>query len=121
MSRERFVPRPASTAHALPFASAEEAWFWFVQAHEARHAGGRVLAGVGDVPRPCEPVDLLRTVDRLYRQRRLLRDHLCVLAHYGRRLAAPDPRRHQEARASSLWREAFDRLAPVLRGKGIVL
>ncbi len=119
--RDRFVPRrhdddPAPT----PFVSAEEAWFWFMQNHAARCAGARIRAGEGLVARPCEPVDVLRALDRLYRQRRLLRDHLAVLAHYGRRLMAPDPRRRREQRACSLWDEALARLEPVLRRKGIV-
>lgn len=120
MSRDRFVPRPTNTATTVPFANAEEAWFWFIQAYDARHAGARVIAGDADVPRPCEPLDMLRAIDRLYRQRRLVRDHLCVLVHYGRRFDAPHPNRYTEARASSLWREAFDRITPVLQGKGIV-
>ncbi len=124
MSRERFIPRPQSASHpadtAVPFGSAEEAWFWFMQCHEAKCAGARIRAGDGLVPRPCEPIDVLRAIDRLYRQRRLLREHLSVLAHYGRRLLAPDPRRRQEERALSLWDEALDRLDTVLRRKGIV-
>ena len=59
-------------------------------------------------------------IDRLYRQRKLIRDHLHVLVHYGRRLMAPDPERRLEIRASSLWREALAFLDPVLRQKGIV-
>ena len=35
-------------------------------------------------------------------------------------LMAPDPGRYREQRAHTLWREAFDRLHPVLRQKGIV-
>ena len=120
MAHDRFVPRPAAAVTLIPFTSPEEAWFWFVQAWEARSAGARVTAGLGETARPCEPVDILQTVDRLYRQRRLIRDHLCVLLHYGRRLSPPDPRRRAELRASGLWREAFDRLAPALRDKGIV-
>ena len=120
MARERFTPRPVTAADGEPFGSPEEAWFWSVQAHDARAAGARVTAGRGLVARPCEPADVLRVVDRLYRQRRLLRDHLMVLVHYGRRLMAPDPRRRLEMRASSLWAEAFAALAPALRTKGIV-
>ncbi|MBI1208467.1 MAG: hypothetical protein GC191_14430 [Azospirillum sp.] len=120
MSRDRFVPRPAASVESVPFGSPEEAWFWFVQAREALAAGARVTAGRGETARPCEPLDVMRAVDRLYRQRRLMRDHLCVLVHYGRRLMAPDPQRRAELRACGLWREAFDRLGPVLRGKGIV-
>lgn len=120
MPRDRFVPRPHVQLTTVPFGSAEEAWFWFMQAHEALRAGARIRAGESDVVRPCEPVDVLRVVDRLYRQRRLVRDHLCVMAHYGRRLMPPDPRRRREQRAHGLWDEALARLDPVLRAKGIV-
>jgi hypothetical protein len=105
---------------SVPFGSTEEAWFWFVQAQDARSSGARIVAGCGTVPRPCEPLDMMREVDRLYRQRKLIRDHLHVLVHYGRRLMAPDPERRLESRASSLWREALAFLDPVLRQKGIV-
>lgn len=110
----------ADIVGGTPFDSAEEAWFWSVQAQDAKAAGARVVAGRGLVARPCEPGDVLRAVDRLYRRRQLLRDHLLVLVHYGRRLMAPDPARYREQRAHTLWREAFARLAPVLREKGII-
>jgi hypothetical protein len=114
-------PEPLDSEDStVPFASTEEAWFWFVQAQEARSAGARIVAGRGTVPRPCEPLDMMREIDRLYRQRKLIRDHLHVLVHYGRRLMAPDPERRLEIRASSLWREALAFLDPVLREKGIV-
>lgn len=119
----RPLPCPESAPFSVggvPFGSGEEAWFWSVQAHEAKAAGARVVAGQGQVQRPCEPADVIRTVDRLFRRRVLVRDHLHVLVHYGRRLAAPDPERRREQRAHLLWREAFERLDPVLREKGIV-
>lgn len=115
------LPAPAAVqAGGVPFPSAEEAWFWFIQAQEAKAAGARVRAGLGLTERPCEPLDIYRAVDRLYRQRKLLRDHLHVMAHYGRRLSAPDSSRDREARAAVLWAEAFEQLAPLLRQKGIV-
>lgn len=122
MPRDHSAPCPpfVSALPSVPFSTVEEAWFWFVQAHEARLSGARVRAGLGEVARPCEPVDVARVVDRLYRQRRLVRDHLHVLVHYGRRLLAPDPARRHEQRAATLWHEALERLDPVLRGKGIV-
>ncbi|MBP2301626.1 hypothetical protein [Azospirillum picis] len=107
-------------AEGRPFDGAEEAWVWAVQAQDAKAAGARVSAGRGLVERPCEPQDILRVVDRLYRMRRLLRDHLHVLVHYGRRQAAPDADRFREQRAHVLWREAFDLIGPALREKGIV-
>lgn len=106
-------------ADGEPFAGAEEAWFWAVQAQDAKAAGARVVAGRGQVERPCEPQDVLRVVDRLYRTRKLLRDHLHVLVHYGRRQSAPEPDRFREQRAHSLWQEAFAVIAPALRDKGI--
>ncbi len=118
--RDPYSPRPTPDIETVPFASAEEAWFWFIQAQSARSEGARLGMGLAAVPRPCEPVDILKVVDRLYRQRRLLRDHLLVLRHYGRRLMAPDTRRVKEIRAARLWREALARLGPALAHKGIV-
>ena len=120
MPRDSYLPRPLSDLPTTPFGSVEEAWFWFMQANEARQAGAKVVAGLGATPRPCEPLDMLRVIDRLYRNRRLMLEHLRVLAHYGRRLMAPDPQRGSEARAARLWTEALGRMEPTLRGKGIV-
>ena len=104
----------------VPFASAEEAWFWFIQAQAARNDGARFSMGLGLIPRPCEPIDILKILDRLHRNRRLLMDHLLVLRHYGQRLIPPDPDRVKEARAHTLWTEALERLGEVLVSKGIV-
>ncbi|MCB1650769.1 MAG: hypothetical protein KDI46_01820, partial [Alphaproteobacteria bacterium] len=114
-----YKPQP-STNHGMPFLSAEEAWFWFIAAQQARNDGARFVAGQGLCPRPCEPLDILKVLDRLYRQRRLLKDHLLVLRHYGRRHLAPDPRRIKEMRACTLWREALERIGAVLERKGII-
>jgi hypothetical protein len=102
------------------FMDAEEAWFWFITAQDARNDGARFVAGQGLYKRPCEPIDIMKVLDRLYRQRRLLRDHLLVLRHYGRRHLAPDPRRVKEHRASQLWIEALERIGEVLEKKGII-
>lgn len=107
-------------AETIPFESAEEAWFWFIAAQEAKNAGARVVAGSGVFPRPCEPIDILKAVDQLHRKRRLLRDHILVLRHYGRRHMSPDPRRVKEARAHALWEEALERIEEVLISKKIV-
>jgi hypothetical protein len=114
------TPKPTAAAEAVPFDSAEDAWFWFIQAQAARTDGARYAAGQGLCARPCEPVDILKILDTLYRQRRMLMDHLLVLRHYGRRMMPPDPRRPKEMRAHTLWREALERLHPVLVRKGIV-
>ncbi len=119
-SKEKYSPKMQADLEATPFESAEEAWFWFIQAQEARNDGARFIASQGLVTRPCEPLDFLRLLDRLYRQRRLLRDHLLVLRHYGRCLLPPDPMRIKEVRAHGIWTEALNRMGPVLERKGIV-
>jgi len=118
--REPYTPKPVSSVETQAFSTAEEAWFWFIQAQAARNDGARFSCGQGLVARPCEPVDILKVVDRLYRQRRLVMDHLLVLRHYGRRLIAPDVRRVKEVKAHNLWVEALERMTPILERKGIV-
>jgi len=105
---------------AIPFIDAVEAWFWFIKAQEARNDGARYTSGLSLYPRPCEPSDILKILDRLYRNRILLRDHLLVLRHYGRRQLAPDYLRVKESIASKLWVEAFEKIEPILIEKNIV-
>lgn len=119
-SNNRYVPKPQGDETPEPFESIEQAWFWFIQAQQARNDGARVTRGLGLTVRPCEPVDILRALDRLYRNRVVQRDHLLVLRHYGRRQMAPDARRVKEMRAALLWGQALDRLRGVLEQKGIV-
>lgn len=118
--KNRYTPKKQTDVKAVPFDSAEEAWFWFIAAQEARNDGARYAAGASLVPRPCEPTDILKCLERLHRNRRLVMDHLLVLRHYGRRQLAPDARRAKEARAFVLWHEALDRLEDIFIDKGIV-
>lgn len=121
MTRNNGYKHPFSgNAKPQPFDSAEEVWFWFIMAQQARNEGARFSAGAGMIPRPCEPLDILKILDSLYRQRRLQRDHLLVLRHYGRRNMPPDPRRVREVRAFHLWAEALERMEPVLFQKRII-
>ncbi len=120
MTGQDRTPKHQTDKATTPFVSAEEAWFWFIQAQAARNDGARFSMGQSLVARPCEPLDILRVLDRLYRQRRLLMDHLLVLRHYGRRLMAPDNRRVKEMRAFTIWNEAMARLELALMNKGIV-
>jgi hypothetical protein len=119
-SREKYTPKKQGATEIFPFETVEEAWFWFIAAQEARTDGARFTAGLGLLPRPCEPLDILKVVDRLYRHRRLLRDHILVLRHYGRRRLPPDKHRVKELRAHTLWHEALERIGEVLENKGIV-
>lgn len=106
--------------NAEPFLCAQDAWFWFIDAQEARNAGARLVKGMRRRERPCEPVDILNVLDRLYRARKVQRDHLLVLRHYGRRKMAPDARRAKEKRAAFLWGQAMQVLEVALIDKGIV-
>jgi len=114
----RIAPLPASRTE--PFATAEEAWFWTMAALIARQDGARIVSGRGLVQRPCEPDDVVRSLDRLYRQRRIDLGHARILRRWGERQVAPDPRSPSESGDARLWREALSRLEWPLRVKGIV-
>jgi len=105
---------------AEPFRSAEEAWFWTMAALVARRDGARIVAGKGLVPRPCEPDDVVKCLDRLYRHRRVDLAHARILRVWGERGQAPDPSHPRERADWRLWREALDRLEWPLRVKGVV-
>jgi hypothetical protein len=119
MTRKTSISSPATGERGEPFLSAEEAWFWFITVQAMRNDGAQI-AGAGALPRPCTPDDILNVLNRLYRSRRLIMDHLLVLRHYGRRQMAPDPRRVKEVRAFHLWQQALERLEPLLVRRGIV-
>ncbi len=121
MSQENLQKNVEKTGHiGIPFDSVEEVWFWFITAQQARNEGAKFVAGLGTTHRPCEPIDILKIMDELYRKRRLKKEHFLVLRHYGRRHMAPDPRRIKEKRSHYIWREALDRMEPILVRKGIV-
>ncbi len=103
------------------FDSAEEAWFWFIQATTAREAGARIRANEGLYKRPCEPTDIFKILERLHRHRRLNMHHFRILRHYGVRMVAPDITRATEVLASHLWDEAMAVMRDVFVAKGIVL
>lgn len=103
-----------------PFHSVEEAWFWTMAALTARRDGARIVSGAGLVTRPCEPDDVIRCLDRLYRQRRIELQHARIMRIWGERGAVPDPRQPREAGDWRLWTEAMRRLDWPLRAKGIV-
>ena len=87
---------------------------------KARREGARFTANQGKVLRPCEPDDVVKCLDRLYRQRRIDLVHARVLRIWGDRQSAPNPTFSRERCDWKLWREAMDRLEWPLRIKGIV-
>jgi len=121
VKRQKRVPKPPSAVAGIPFDSAEAAWFWATQCLMARRDGARIVAGLALVTRPCDPEDVLATVERLHRRGPLTRHHLAILAEFGQRLQAPDARNRGEERAARLWDDALDTCATVWRRKGIVL
>lgn len=120
MPRKRYVPPTRRQEFTTPFVTAEEAWFWFIRCQRARQDGARFEWGASEIIRPCDPDDLYRAVMGLARRRMIGREHLWVLEKYGLRERPPDTRITAEQRSCRLWKEAFDRLGPVLEEKQIV-
>jgi hypothetical protein len=120
-SRPAYSTALSSLARAQPFTCAEEAWFWTMAALTARRDGARVTAGKGLAARPCEPDDVIKCLDRLYRQRRIELAHARIMRIWGERGTAPSPRHASERGDHRLWQEAMSRLEWPLRVKGIVV
>lgn len=120
MAGGRIFAKPLSDRAAQPFDGPEEAWFWFSRCQLARIAGVRFTADCADVARPCDPDDIYRAVDRLYRRRRIGDGHIQVLGRFGLRLSPPDPWAGDTPGEAASWAEVMDHLGAVLRAKGIV-
>jgi hypothetical protein len=103
-----------------PFVNAEEAWLWTMSALIARREGARYSANKGRVRRPCDPDDVVKCLDGLYRQRRIDLAHARVLRIWGERQMAPSRSVVAEHYDHELWAEALGRLEWPLRIKGIV-
>jgi hypothetical protein len=111
-------PRLAAIPLAEPFRNAEQAWFWTMAALTARRDGtARTASGT---PRPCEPDDVVRCLDVLYRQRRIDLVHARVLRVWGERQTTPSGAHAAERCDARIWNEALSRLDWPLRAKGIV-
>ena len=119
-SRASGPGRFTSLQKAEPFRNAEEAWFWTMSALIARQDGARIQAGRGNVIRPCDPDDVVKCLDRLYRQRRVDLAHARILRLWGERGEQPSQHHPRERHDYRLWCEAMDRLEWPLRVKGIV-
>jgi len=111
---------PPIKLRAEPFRSVDEAWLWTMAALTARHSGASRSSAAGKVARPCEPDDVVKCLDTLYRRRRIDLVHARILRIWGERQTAPNPAFAAERCDWRLWREALDRLEWLLRVKGIV-
>lgn len=107
-----------ATPPPTPFTGAEQAWFWTVGALAARRDG--VRSSGPRIPRPCEPDDVIRALDLLYRCQGIGLDHARALRRWGERGMAPDARLPSERADALLWAEALDRLDEILRVKGLL-
>jgi hypothetical protein len=107
--------------HIQPFEDAEHAWLWTMAALIARREGARYTANKGAVARPCDPDDVVRCLDSLYRQGRISLLHARVLRIWGERQMPPSPAVMAESQDRRIWAEALERLAWPLRVKGIVV
>lgn len=103
-----------------PFRSAEEAWFWTMSALAARRDGARRIPDQSAVRRPCEPDEVVKCLDTLYRRRRIDLVHARILRIWGERQTEPNSANPRERCDWRLWREAIERLEWLLRMKGIV-
>ncbi len=103
-----------------PFRTAEEAWLWTMAALIARREGARYTANKGLVSRPCDPDDVVKCLDGLYRQKRIDLIHARILRIWGERQMAPSLTVAVERDDHRLWTEALERLEWPLRVKGIV-
>jgi hypothetical protein len=113
------TPKRSAAIPAEPFRNAEQAWFWTMAALTARREGtGR--GGRTGTPRPCDPDDVVKCLDGLYRRRRIDLIHVRILRIWGERGIAPNPAYAGERSDARLWSEAIERLEWPLRVKGIV-
>lgn len=116
------VETPRARAFAIPraepFRNAEQAWFWTIGALTARREGA---SGPGSsITRPCDPDDVLKCLDTLYRGRRIDLVHARILRIWGERRIAPNAGYPTEHADATIWREALERLEWPLRVKGII-
>ena len=104
----------------VPFHSAQEAWFWTVAALLARRDGAGVAWRPDGPARPCDPDDIVRCLDVLYRQRSIELLHARILRIWGERQAAPRADRMGQRSDYRLWHQALGQLEWALRARGIV-
>lgn len=96
-------------ASPVPFKRVEDAWFWTM---------GRLKNpnSPDPTPRPCTPEDVIKMLDRLYRQRKIDLKHAAALRLWGEKAKAPPP----ESGDLPVWREAISRLEWPMRLRGVV-
>lgn len=94
------------------YSAVERVWLATMAALATRRDGARGEMGDAD--------EVVKVLDRLYRQRRIDLAHARVLRVYGERGARPNANKPAEAGDARLWREATEALTFPLRSKGLV-
>ena len=120
MKKGKYTLSPSIIRPSVPFLSAEEAWFWCINAIRTTREGARVAANKSTLARPCDPRDIMAIAARLQREGRLKPAHLKIMRDFGHRQSPPDRRVHEEAPAALLWDAAMDQLTAPLSKKGII-
>ena len=112
--------RTHNSADTQPFRTAEEAWLWTMAAILARRDGAGPAWRPEGPPRPCDPDDVVRCLDTLYRQRSIELLHARVLRIWGERQSSPRPDRPMQRSDWRLWHQALGQLEWALRARGVV-
>ncbi len=112
--------RTHDSADTQPFRTAEEAWLWTMAAILARRDGAGPAWRPEGPPRPCDPDDVIRCLDTLYRQRSIELLHARVLRIWGERQSSPRPDRPMQRSDWRLWHQALGQLEWALRARGVV-
>ncbi len=120
MEQQSNVPGQLIAPDCVAFPSAEEAWIWAVKGMSFRLEGGHMLAGMGEVERPCEASDVINCAARLRRSGRLTHSEISVLFLYGLHNVPPRALGRRHAKAAEIWDKALTSLANVLEQKGII-
>lgn len=115
-----FTAKDAATKHLSKFATAEEAWFWYMRTTKARAEQARAADCSSLNERPCDPDDVFNCVVRLYKENTLYPLHLEVLGEYGYLDRDPFTDDDTEAVDWIIWMDAFDILEPYLFEKEII-
>jgi hypothetical protein len=90
------------------FDTPEEAWYWCMGEINRRKIGNAINST--SVVRPCTPDDIIKCLDRLYRQRRIQLKHARILRIYGEKNSVPENREEY-----LYWKHAIDELGYQMR------
>jgi hypothetical protein len=113
------IPRTTGVQRrGVPFREVEACIIWTIRALGDAAEGGN--GSRRDVQPICEPIEVVRCIDTLYRRRRIDLRHARILRIWGHRGRPPRADAPNERSDSRLWCEATERLEWPLRSLGII-